>query len=92
MNSLILHPSYGLNSTTVLLQGWYTIEQRHQTKESWQSENFRDLITSNIWTPNSPDWFDYYVQDVFERETNKAPGNIKDELKARITTAFSNSN
>ena len=44
--------------------------------------------------PNSPDCnpLDYYVWSAIEQETNKTSCNIKDELKARIRTAFTNLN
>ena len=56
--------------------------------QCWMSENFCD----HIWLPNSPDCspLDYYVWSVIEQETYKTPCNTKDELKAKIRTAFTN--
>ena len=58
------------------------------------SENFYDHITPNIWLPYSPDYNppDNFVWSMVEQETNKILCNTKDELKATIMAAFSNSN
>ena len=47
-----------------------------------------------MWLPNSSDCntLDYYVWDMVERETNKTLYNTKDQLKTRITAAFTNLN
>ena len=62
--------------------------------QCWLSENFCEYITPNIKPPNSPDCnpLDYYVWVVNEQKPCKTPSNTKDELKARIMTAFSNLN
>ena len=47
-----------------------------------------------IWWPNSPDcnFFDYYVSGMIESETNKTLCNTKDELKAKIMSAYTSLN
>ena len=62
--------------------------------QSWLSKHFWDHITPNIGPPNSPDCnlLGYYVWGTVECEANGIPCYIKDELKAKITAAFTHLN
>ena len=60
--------------------------------QCWLWDNFWDYINPNILLSNSPYWnyLDYYRWDEVEQKINKNPCNTKDELKARVTAAFTN--
>ena len=79
--------------------GRFYVRQRHFTtchtsrrSQSELLEDFCDQIPPNIWLSNSIDSnpLDYYVKGVVEWEIKKTLCNIKDELKGKITAAFSN--
>ena len=62
--------------------------------QNWLKKNFSNHDTPDIWLLNSLDCLSlgYCVGGAIERETNKTSCNIKNELKARITAAFTNLN
>ena len=69
---------------------WHTSKRT----QFWLLENSCNHINSNIWLLNSPDcsFFDHYIWGTVKWETNKTLCNTIDELKARITAAFTNLN
>ena len=60
----------------------------------WLSENFCDLIDANIWLPNSPNGNPFIIMSGVQRNgrTNKTLCDTQDEVKAKITTEFTNLN
>ena len=62
--------------------------------QSWQLDNFCDHTTPNIWPSNSQDYYplNYHVWSRVKRENYKISCNTKDNLKSRITVAFTNLN
>ena len=79
------------------LYAWQQISVPYHTSrrtQCWLRKNFCDHVTSNNWSPNSLNCspLDYYVSGTVEWETNKSRCHTKDELKVRISAAFTNSN
>ena len=66
----------------------------NRKSQSLLPENICEHITPNTLPINSLDCnlFDYYLWSTLERETNKTYGYTNDELKSRMTTAFTNLN
>ena len=65
----------------------------HTSKRSmqWLENHCYDLITPDIWPPNSPDLnpMDYFVWGYVERSTNARPHNTKESLVASIKEVMS---
>ena len=75
---------------------WWQESASWQTSrgtQCWLWENFYNPITPNIKQTNSSNCHPfYYIWDTVERKTIKTPFCTKNELKARITVAFTNFN
>ena len=60
----------------------------HTSRKSmfWLQNNCYDLVTPDVWPPNSPDLnpMDYFIWGYVERTTNARPYNNKESLVAAI--------